>query len=251
MIRRVKNLLRPVKQRVLLCWRKISTAIKSRLYKEILVLGDSHVMVFESVQFKNTFPQLFFNTICVQGATASGLDNPNSRTQAYPIFRESLEKYKGDTVIMMLGEVDTGFVIWYRAQKYGICVDEALVTAVDTYGELLKSIAKKYNLMCVSTPLPTIRDDDDRGEIANLRKEIRASQRERTELTLKFNELIGNVCEACGGKYVSLDETSMAKNGLVKDELLNSDKLDHHYDKEAHAALIISYIKKYSIIKFE
>ena len=77
--------------------------------QEILVLGDSHSPIFNHPLFKEKFPNLFFNVLTVIGATASGLENPNSTTQAYPVFREAVRQTAAKQVIVMLGEVDTGF----------------------------------------------------------------------------------------------------------------------------------------------
>ncbi len=71
--------------------------------QEILVLGDSHSPVFNHPLFKNTFPDLSFNVVTVIGATASGLENPNSTTQAYPIFRDAVKNSTAKQVIVMLG----------------------------------------------------------------------------------------------------------------------------------------------------
>ncbi len=86
--------------------------------EKIYVLGDSHVLVFKHPYFKLNFPFKNFEICSVMGATASGLYNPQSKTQAYPIFKEKIRSIsKGKKIIIMLGEVDTGFIIWYRANK--------------------------------------------------------------------------------------------------------------------------------------
>jgi hypothetical protein len=86
--------------------------------REILVLGDSYTAVFSHPLFKEKFPHCFFNVLTVIGAMASRLENPNSTTKAYPVFREAVRESTAKLVVVMLGEADTGFVIWYRAQKY-------------------------------------------------------------------------------------------------------------------------------------
>ncbi|MGB4499268.1 MAG: SGNH/GDSL hydrolase family protein [Methylococcaceae bacterium] len=206
---------------------------------EILVLGDSHSPVFAHSTFKKAFLNLSFEVVTVIGATASGLENPNSTTQAYPIFRNAAENSTAQKVIVMLGEVDTGFVIWYRAQKYQESVTAMMNKAIKCYANFLLELQAKFDVICISTPLPTIEDGNDWGEIANARREVTASQVERTTLTLEFNRAMQNFSEQNGICYVMLDLESLGKNGVVKTELRNHDPSNHHYDADAYANLLI------------
>jgi hypothetical protein len=204
----------------------------------VLVLGDSHASVFSSEKITALLPGYSFEVTSVGGATVSGLQNPNAVTQAMPQFTSALEKTAATTVIVMLGEVDTGFVIWYRAQKYGTPVSQMLQLAVDNYQKLLKDIALTHQVICISTPLPTIRDGMDWGEVANLRKEVKASLAERTLLTKKFNDLMERYCISEGISYLNFDSHSTDDWGNLKESLRNPDPSDHHYDPSAHALLI-------------
>ena len=58
---------------------------------------------------------LFISHCIVTGSSAQGVVNPNSKTNALPIFRDILSKNaESHTHCMtMLGEVDCGHVIWY------------------------------------------------------------------------------------------------------------------------------------------
>jgi len=56
--------------------------------KSIMVLGDSHAQIFMFPLFKIFFPLIKFDVCSVGGATASGLENPNSKTQAYKNFKK-------------------------------------------------------------------------------------------------------------------------------------------------------------------
>jgi hypothetical protein len=213
---------------------------KSKLkMTEILVLGDSHSPVFTHSQFKQAFPNLSFNVVTVIGATASGLENPNSTTQAYPIFRNAAENSTAQKVIVMLGEVDTGFVIWYRAQKYQESVAAMMDKAIQCYANFLLELKTKFDVICISTPLPTIEDGNDWGDIANARREVKATQIERTALTLEFNGSMQKFCDQNGICYVMLDSESLGENGVVKPELRNRDPSNHHYDADSYAALLI------------
>ncbi|MDR3097107.1 MAG: SGNH/GDSL hydrolase family protein [Paraburkholderia sp.] len=211
--------------------------------EDILVLGDSHVLVFNCAYMAQAFPDHHFNVVEVPGATVSGLPNPNAATGAKQKFEEAANTTKARRVIIMIGEVDTGFVIWYRAQKYGTSVDDMTQLALTNYQQLLLDLGKRFDVACISTPLPTIRDGADWGEVANLRKEISATQRERTELTLAFNNAMEKFCASNGIAYLMLDKDSLGDSGVVKDSLLNKDPRDHHYDAKEHARMIAALLQ--------
>ena len=207
--------------------------------QEILVLGDSHSPVFNHELFKEKFPDVFFNVLTVVGATASGLENPNSKTKAYPIFKEAVKESTAKQVIVMLGEVDTGFVIWYRAQKYQESVASMMDKAVESYSRFLLELTTRFDVVCISTPLPTIQDDNDWGDVANARREVTASLVERTALTLEFNLLIQMFCRQNNIRYIMLDGVSLGEGGIVRADLLNRDCNDHHYDPEHYSRLLV------------
>lgn len=205
----------------------------------LLVLGDSHGEVFRQPLFAARFPDHTWDCVIVPGATASGLENPNnSKTQAYPAFKQALSGSNARRVIVSLGEVDTGFVIWYRARKYKESVFAMLDRAVDAYARFLGEFAADHELLCVSTPLPTIRDGAPWGEVANLRKEVDASQRARTALTLEFNRRMCQRALGLGVSYLSLDGRSLGADGLVRPELMHANPSDHHYAPDRYAELI-------------
>ena len=211
--------------------------------REILVLGDSHTSIFSHPSFAKLFPEFYFNVITVVGATASGLENPNTKTQAYPIFKEALEQSVAEKVIVMLGEVDTGFVIWYRTQKYQESVTAMTDRAINSYSKFLLEVASHFNMVCISTPLPTIQDDNDWGDVANARREVTATQLERTTLTLEFNQKMQEFCKQHNISYIMLDDVCVGEGGVIKKELLNRNLNDHHYDPDAYSALLIEQLK--------
>ena len=208
---------------------------------EILVLGDSHAEVFRMPVVVEAMRPRSARVVTVAGATVSGLQNPNSVSNALPIFNETLSESSADTVVCMLGEVDTGFVIWYRAEKYGYPTHWMLEMAVRSYKTFMEGIARTRRVVCISAPLPTIPDGHTWGEVANARKEVMASQRNRTDMTLQFNGRVSESCRAIGAEFVSLDGVSIGEDGLVSADLLNADPNDHHYDHSRYAALIVRY----------
>ena len=68
----------------------VSRLLNRTTVRNIIVLGDSHALVFLSRRFRRYFPLTKFDVCSVGGATASGLDNPNSLTAAYEMFSNNL-----------------------------------------------------------------------------------------------------------------------------------------------------------------
>ncbi len=211
--------------------------------KSVLVLGDSHASVFYHLSFDRAFPNYVFYLCSVGGATVSGLENPNSKTQAYPRFESAIRRHPASAYITLLGEVDVGFVIWYRAQKYQVPVEQMLEQAVQKYERLLRELRRRGPVIVISAPLPTIPDENPCGEVANLRREVKVSQRERTALTLLFNQRVREICERIGAHFIDLDAESLGEDGLVKKELLNKKPCDHHYDLSAYARMLIEKLR--------
>lgn len=182
--------------------------------------------------------------MCIGGATASGLENPNSKTQSLPTFAEAVRKSAARTIIVQLGEVDAGFVIWYRAEKYNTEVTETLQYALTGYQRFLTSLLGERRVICLSAPLPTIRDGQEWGAVANARREVKASHMDRTQLTIRFNEGVREFCEKANIEYLDFDDESMGKDGLVDMRLLNSDPLDHHYEPCAYMEMMIPKLRE-------
>lgn len=206
--------------------------------EEVMVVGDSHTAAFSMFRMRVAFRRYFMNVVTVNGATASGLENPNSKTQAQSIFLAYMARSRAKWIIFLLGEVDVGFVIWHRAQKYQSPINDMVELAVRNYQNLLNAAATNHKVVCVSTPLPTIKDDQHWGEVAHLRKQIHVSQKDRTALTRLFNTRMKNFCNASGINYLDLDDESSGPDGLVRRDLMNKDPTDHHYDRSAYARMI-------------
>jgi len=213
--------------------------------ENLLVLGDSHTQVFKSGRFPHNFPQFNWDVLTVIGATISGIDNPNSKTNAMQIYNERLEKRDFSKVILQLGEVDIGFVMWFKSQRDAIPISEYFDLTLTKYQEFIEKV-RSYceNVMVVSVPLPTIRDGETLGKVANQRSNIHATQEERTKLTLKFNSLLKAYCESTCILYLDLDYVSLGDDGLVSDRLRNKDKADHHYCKFAYSEVLVENLKK-------
>ncbi|MEC4891521.1 MAG: hypothetical protein SAL07_24120 [Oscillatoria sp. PMC 1051.18] len=229
----------------------------SRVYQQILkitgskvihCLGDSHIKIFEYISRENFWFHTRFKFSLVQGGTAMGLGHPKSKTQAIKVFSEYLQKVpKNDWLLFCLGEVDCGFVIWYRAEKYGVSVEEQFEYSLENYLNFLDELDKQgfKNIIISSVPLPTIIDDQDWGEVAKLRRSIKTSLQQRTALTRQYNRHLQNYCEKRDWFFLDFESEILdPETGTVAHQYRHPNPLDHHLNAETVAPIIIHKIKQ-------
>src|ERR1700730_4354772 len=222
-------------------WRVLSRALKR---DHVLCLGDSHVAVMDHVEM----PGMWFRTKPLVGATASGVLNPQSKTNSLEKFTAKLAAGKPwQQIVLQLGEVDCGFLIWHRARRLDLGVDEQLAFTLDAYAKFIDLVVSMdySRVLVLSVPLPTIGDDKTKwGEIANMRKTVTASQTERTALTLHFNEVLRDRCAALGVTFVDVTGGHLDLTTGLIDERFVREGQDHHLADGPYAGLVASELKR-------
>ena len=203
---------------------------------KILCCGDSHTRIFRYLNKKQS--KLNFLVCEVPGASAQGAVNPNSRTDALNIYKNVVTNVKADKILIMLGEVDCGFVIWVRSKKYNISVDEQIEKCVNNLFEFINFILNKTDLksediIVTGSILPTISDSTNKIYLNGARAEVDISQLERTNKTIEYNNMLKDMSQKNGYKYIDITSQLIGVNGLVKDEFLNKNPSDHHLDNES------------------
>jgi hypothetical protein len=141
-------------------------------------------------------------------------------------------------VLVLLGEVDCGFVIWWAHERRGLSLADGLDRAVAGLVVLVERAGRVAPVIVISAPLPTLRDNAAFGDYANLRREITASQEERTSLVREFNCRVREAVEPLGVEYVHLDDSSLGSDGLVSPLLALQREHDHHYDPVVYGRLL-------------
>ena len=212
----------------------------------ILALGDSHIRIFNHYLFKYLFPYKNINTIYVPSATALGVKNRQSKTQAHNQFLDALNNYNYERIVITLGEVDTSYTIWRNAQKNSSSVEDILDRAIKNYKDFLQMLLIYAPVVVLSAPLPTVKDDTQCNDsISGIRTTVNVSQHKRTELTLQFNKKIKTFCQDQKDmQFIDLDVTSINKQGTVTSWLMNHrNPCDHHYSRFAYALLLIWRLK--------
>jgi hypothetical protein len=211
----------------------------------VLCLGDSHVQVIRDVRV----PGAWFRATPLVGATASGVLNPSSKTGSFETFTARLDRAKPwQEVLLQLGEVDCGFLIWRRADRYGLSVEEQLAQTLDSYAAFIDGVRRRgfRRVIVLSVPLQTIIDYPTAlGEVANLRKTVTATQRQRTELTLLFNSELRKRCTALGVVFVDVTSGHLDPGtGLIDPAFLRETEHDHHLADEPYAQLIAGQLRE-------
>lgn len=210
------------------------------LRPHLLAIGDSHVRV---VSRAAALPDLRATvSLCmVPAATAQGLHNPNSRTNALEIFEKRCSKARTwQSLVFLLGEVDCGFVIWYRAEKYAISIESQVQRSLDAYASLLaRQVHRGFRTLVLSVPLPTIQDGQAWSKVANARREVTARQVDRTALTLEYNSRLELACSKIGATFLDVTTPTLdPKAGVLRSEYYNRDPLNHHLHPRRHAELV-------------
>jgi hypothetical protein len=206
--------------------------------RHVVVLGDSHSAVLSGWRP----PGWAFHVVTVGGATASGATNPNSATAALPTYRARLETLLPfQAVMVMLGEVDCGYIIWRRVQSGKSTLDASLEETLTRYTTFLEEVAGRASeLLVMSVPLPTLSDDRSNwGEVAQKRADVQVSQRDRTDLTLRFNSRVAALCAAHGWRFVDATSGQLdPSTQLVRDDLVRHGSGDHHLVDSGYRSLI-------------
>ena len=218
----------------------------------ILFFGDSHTRRYITHGANKIQNEIKFDVCAVGGATAQGAVNPHSKTKALSIYRKTLERKKNndyDYFGIMLGEVDCGFVIWYRAKKYNKSIQEQTMLAVNNLEEFLKNNVEKVfsedKIVVVGATLPNIKDNTDKKFLHGARSEVDASLQERIDCTFEYNKQLSIMAENNNYQYFDITkETFDQENYCVFPQFLNKDPYDHHFDSKSVAPLFVDKFKK-------
>lgn len=214
---------------------------------ELYFCGDSHLWVPKHAYELGHFGSVQCKFEIVGGATAVGLRHPTSKTEALQRFRECLLPPSIERIpILQLGEVDCGFVIWLRAQRYGESIEEQLDASLRAYVSFLTELKTRgyKKILATSATPPTIRDGDLVGDVANIRKEVEATYRERSQLTAEYNHRLRLACQR--EEIVFVDFTPHfvdPATGLLNEAFRNADPADHHLDRDTAGIVWAQEIK--------
>jgi len=220
---------------------------------KILILSDSHGGVFEYIYDKNLFKPHIINVEIVGGATAYGLIKEKSETNSFNKYKNGIRRFKNYNIILIqLGEVDASFLLWKKIEANNLSTKEAIQLSINGYEKLIKYIISLKNKKIIITGaiLPTLKDGQKADESAVLRNSIHISQKERTNLIIEYNHALYNLSKKYDLNYIDITEETLNKNnGLILDDFLNCNKVDHHQSFEKTSLLWIEKLKLIERIK--
>ena len=177
--------------------------------KKILILGDTHAIPFKYAMESILF-QGWQHAMCsVRGAAIDGLRNPNGPVNALDIFKTFLaDKDRNSTVVIQLGEVDCGFLFWYRAQHFDEPVPDQLRASILGYVNFVGQLkhAGFSDIVVTGAVLPAIQDGVNWGASTNKRRDVAAPLAERTALTLTYNSMLKSLAESSGVRYLDITD---------------------------------------------
>lgn len=210
----------------------------------VLVLGDSHVRVFEHWWFLWAMPRVRWHIVYVPGGTATGLANASSLTRTRAQFDQALAETPHDWVIVNLGEVDTGYTIWARAARGQVDPVGLMEQAAERYVVFLEGIVPRERLIVLSAPLPTLPDRFEMtDEVSAMRRSVPQTQQERTRLTLDFNARVASACRQRGICHIDDRSASLGPDGCVLRHWQHPERPDHHYARPVYARWLARTLK--------
>lgn len=209
--------------------------------------GDSHARVFSDIEREGLLPRTWFDVTVIGGATALGMANPNSRTQALPTFLRVIRNLpRHRPLVFLLGEVDCGYLIWYRARTRGTLPEVEMRASLFNYTSFLTRIIESghNSVVLVAAPPPTILEGQDWGEVANLRREVRTSLGERTEMTRRYNRELADWSLRAGCCFIDYESEVLDQGtGIIREVYRSPDALDHHLAQGPFALLLANHFR--------
>jgi hypothetical protein len=213
----------------------------------ITVLGDSHVKAFRRMREDVPGSDSWIHAVVVTGATALGLANPNSKTNALELFNVALDPVpRSRRTLVMIGEVDAGFLVWRRAAANGTSVEHELQVSLDRYEHYLEGLLAegRHRLGVVSVLPPTIDDYATWSGLANERRHVTASLAERTDATVAYNAELRRWTAEHRCVYLDLATGAIdPTTGVIRDELRNPDQFNHHLNRRPLSALVAGQLE--------
>jgi len=185
--------------------------------QKLTIVGDSHTRYFCYMAKHHPLEHTMLRVFNVTGATASGLANPNSKTRAVWAFKTLLRRVPDkENLLIQLGEVDCGFVIWMRAANLPEACQHA-DAVLERYLEFVQWTKKSgfQNIYLSTVSPPTISDWSGwRGPVAHMRRQVTAGIEDRAALTCYFNSRL-RMFSGDDYKFLDVEDGWADQNGYT------------------------------------
>lgn len=211
------------------------------LFAETIVhcVGDSHVRVYRHV--RSRMSNVALTTTVVRGATAYGILNSMSNSGASQRIEYSVRNTpEGQPVLLQLGEVDCGSLLWRLGERRNVAPVALLETAQERYFRFVDDLDRHPMIISGVTP-PTVDDYTLYQGDSNPRYGLTASWNARLQLARTWNSRVSAWCADEGHVYLDVLEPFLTTDGAaVRQALLPYSPSDHHLDSGQFADYLAS-----------
>jgi hypothetical protein len=213
--------------------------------RNILALGDSHLRVCKHPVLKLMLPHARIRTTLVPGASAIGILNLKSQTNARQIFLNAVAARKHDFILTNLGEVDACIAIWKVAVQSNESRDAIFERAIANYTSFLSELKQSATVIVISATLPTLKHyHNHKNMVHNVRASMEIDWRDRAQMTKDFNARIADWCHAQGILHLDSARAAVGNNGFVRRSWRGLLDRDHHYARLPYAFWLAQQLKE-------
>lgn len=214
-----------------------------------IVLGDSHAEVFDWINRQLGFE--VFDVLKVPGATALGLLRPDSRTDALNKFRLKIQESGSEisNLIIMVGEVDCGFLCWLLQKEKGLDPYETLEKSVNNLVNMVNGFVASgkvvpHKVVVFAVPTPPKLNYSNPKFLHGLRRNVQLN-RDQISTAIKFyNKKLEEATVYSGYRYIDLYTSLLSDND--SDDLVRSVEpsfdCDHHLYAPSLAGPIVGLL---------
>lgn len=209
---------------------------------ELAFIGDSHVQYFGFGVKNGLFKPHQSKAKMVSAATCYGLIKESSTTGARRQIDNFLASADRDSrLYFQFGEVDCGILIWLLSEANRSSPFDQAKIHVQRYISYLDQIRNRgfEDIHITSATLPTINDADHIGEVVTIRRsKVKANYRERTDLTLAFNQLLSEKARTEGFGFIDGDPSFLDQNAQLSSTIFRNRKRGDHHMDNARAGVV-------------
>lgn len=211
--------------------------------EKIMVIGDSHTEVFEGYIGKD----YIFEQVRCHGATARGAISPITKTDSLKIFRNGLATKEANRVIIELGEVDCGYLLWMKNKQTGEPLLDLMNESIDRLIKFVEEEVYQYfgpeDVIMMSVIPPIVEDMTDKRFLDGNRGGVNPSLAERRSLTRMWNKRLARECSARGWKNLNINPKITTGEEVIQ-QFRNPNPWDHHLWPASTIGTIIEELER-------
>ncbi|MDB9900157.1 hypothetical protein OAC86_01280 [bacterium] len=212
---------------------------------KLLLIGDSHAEALSAYEGSD----FYFDRGLKHGSTARGCINPDSKTRAFHFFNNGIKLTDAKHVVISLGEVDCGFMIWLKHQHDGTPINQLFEESMTNLMRLIKEhVMLKFNtknIFVMTIPPAFIVTNTDKRHLNGDRAAVDPSLNERKNLISKWNKRLLKESKKIGFNLIDINNKIIDKHtGEINSKYRTPYQWNHHLWPYTCANLFIDEINK-------